>query len=89
LLTRALAKTPRLPVQFIIDFCSACGIIPGKQRRRERKETMATEAGGMRAAEVGTHFDAVVVGAGFAGMYMLHRLRGLGLKARVFEAAAA
>jgi cyclohexanone monooxygenase len=40
----------------------------------------------MRAAEHGTHFDAVVVGAGFAGMYMLHRLRGLGLKARVFEA---
>lgn len=31
-------------------------------------------------------FDAVVVGAGFAGMYMLHRLRGLGLSARVFEA---
>jgi cyclohexanone monooxygenase len=31
-------------------------------------------------------FDAVVVGAGFAGMYMLHRLRGLGLRARVFEA---
>jgi cyclohexanone monooxygenase len=49
---------------------------------------MATEAGGMRAAEVGTHFDAVVVGAGFAGMYMLHRLRGLGLKARVFEAGS-
>jgi cyclohexanone monooxygenase len=30
-------------------------------------------------------YDAVVVGAGFAGMYMLHRLRGLGLKARVYE----
>ena len=32
-------------------------------------------------------FDAVVVGAGFAGMYMLHRVRGLGLTARVLEAA--
>jgi cyclohexanone monooxygenase len=31
-------------------------------------------------------FDAVVIGAGFAGMYMLHRLRGLGLSARVIEA---
>jgi cyclohexanone monooxygenase len=31
-------------------------------------------------------FDAVIVGAGFAGLYMLHRLRGLGLAARVFEA---
>jgi cyclohexanone monooxygenase len=30
-------------------------------------------------------FDVVVVGAGFAGMYMLHRLRELGLSARVFE----
>jgi cyclohexanone monooxygenase len=29
--------------------------------------------------------DAVVVGAGFAGLFMLHRLRGLGLTARVFE----
>src|SRR5215471_6435791 len=31
-------------------------------------------------------FDAVVVGGGFAGLYMLHRLRQLGLSARVFEA---
>jgi cyclohexanone monooxygenase len=31
-------------------------------------------------------FDAVIVGAGFAGLYMLHRARGLGLSARVFEA---
>src|SRR4051812_25409688 len=39
-----------------------------------------------RPAEVGAVFDAVVVGAGLAGMYMLHRLRGLGFSARVFEA---
>src|SRR6201995_3692820 len=38
-----------------------------------------------RAAET-ANFDAVVVGAGFAGLYMLHRLRGLGLSARVYEA---
>jgi cation diffusion facilitator CzcD-associated flavoprotein CzcO len=30
--------------------------------------------------------DAVVVGAGFAGLYMLHRLRGLGFTVRVYEA---
>jgi cyclohexanone monooxygenase len=30
--------------------------------------------------------DAVVVGAGFAGLYALHRLRGLGLRAVVLEA---
>jgi len=44
-----------------------------------------TSAPQARAAETG-HFDAVVIGAGFAGMYMLHRLRGLGLSARVYEA---
>lgn len=32
-----------------------------------------------------SRLDAVVIGAGFAGMYMLHRLRKLGLQARVFE----
>ncbi len=31
-------------------------------------------------------FDAVVVGAGFAGLYALHRLRALGFSVRVFEA---
>src|SRR5437879_2460506 len=31
-------------------------------------------------------FDAAIVGAGFAGLYMLYRLRGLGLSARVYEA---
>ena len=30
--------------------------------------------------------DVVIVGAGFAGLYMLHKARGAGLKARVFEA---
>ncbi len=31
-------------------------------------------------------YDAIVVGAGFAGLYMLHRLRRAGLRARLFEA---
>ncbi|HET9976798.1 MAG TPA: NAD(P)/FAD-dependent oxidoreductase [Burkholderiaceae bacterium] len=35
-----------------------------------------------------TDLDAVVVGAGFAGLYMLHKLRQLGLSARAFEAGA-
>jgi cyclohexanone monooxygenase len=33
-------------------------------------------------------FDAVIVSAGFAGLYMLHRLRGLGFTARVLEAGS-
>ncbi|MGI9507400.1 MAG: flavin-containing monooxygenase [Geminicoccaceae bacterium] len=34
-----------------------------------------------------TDVDAIVVGAGFAGLYMLHRLRGLGLSVLVLERA--
>ena len=36
----------------------------------------------------GGDFDVAIVGAGFAGMYMLHRVRALGLRARVFEAGS-
>ena len=39
-----------------------------------------------REPETDRAFDAVIVGAGFAGLYMLHRLRGLGFTARVYEA---
>jgi len=31
------------------------------------------------------HYDAIVIGAGIAGMYQLHNLRQLGMSARVFE----
>jgi cyclohexanone monooxygenase len=33
-------------------------------------------------------FDAVIVGAGFAGLYAVHRLRGLGLRVRAYERGA-
>ena len=33
-----------------------------------------------------TDRDVIVVGAGFAGMYLLHRLRGLGFRVQVMEA---
>ena len=46
---------------------------------------MAQASAAARAPETGA-FDAIVVGAGFAGLYMLHRLRGLGFTARVYEA---
>ncbi|MDP6689794.1 MAG: NAD(P)/FAD-dependent oxidoreductase, partial [Alphaproteobacteria bacterium] len=51
----------------------------------------------MSEADVGTaeavakgncDFDLIIVGAGFAGMYMLYRARGLGLSARVIEAGS-
>ena len=31
------------------------------------------------------HCDVVIVGAGFSGLYLLHRLRGLGFSIRMFE----
>ena len=34
-----------------------------------------------------TELDAIIVGAGFSGMYMLYKLRNLGLSVRVLEAA--
>ena len=41
---------------------------------------------GKRGSSAATpDFDAVVVGAGFSGLYMLHRLREIGLRVRVFE----
>jgi cyclohexanone monooxygenase len=39
----------------------------------------------LRPAAAAGSFDAIVVGAGFAGLFMLHRLRQQGLKVRVFE----
>lgn len=39
------------------------------------------------ATEVGTSFDVLVIGAGFSGLYALHRLRQLGLRTRVLEMA--
>jgi len=36
-------------------------------------------------ASAAPQLDVIVVGAGFAGLYMLHRLRGLGVSVRVLE----
>ncbi len=41
---------------------------------------------GFGQARGGDMLDAVIVGAGFAGLYMLHRCRQLGLRTRLFEA---
>ena len=41
---------------------------------------------GSAAAGAAEALDAVIVGAGLAGLYMLHRLRGRGLSARIYEA---
>ena len=51
------------------------------------RDTQAAPRAQQGSATADTH-DLVIVGAGFAGMYMLHRARQLGLSARVFEAGA-
>ena len=43
---------------------------------------------GSRPALVGAEVDAIVVGAGFGGMYQLYKLRELGLNVQGFEAGA-
>lgn len=47
---------------------------------------MAKDAGGAHAGQ--SRFDVVIVGAGFSGLYMLHRLRRLGFSVHVFEAGS-
>jgi cyclohexanone monooxygenase len=42
----------------------------------------------MEPAQAVRKLDVIVVGAGFGGLYALHRLRGQGLRVRVIEAAA-
>ncbi len=37
---------------------------------------------------VATNIDVLVIGAGFAGLHLLHRLRGMGYSVQVLEAAA-
>jgi cyclohexanone monooxygenase len=48
--------------------------------------SMARKSSTSTGARPVAEFDAVVVGAGFSGLYMLHCLRGLGVSARVYEA---
>ncbi|MFT4561505.1 MAG: cyclohexanone monooxygenase [Gammaproteobacteria bacterium] len=54
-----------------------------RQERSNKMPTSLESTASTSAARV--DFDAIVIGAGFAGLYMLHRLRQLGLSARVYE----
>src|ERR1700694_2019599 len=84
---RSNAATLRRPVNGFKEPCVTSKTVPPSATRETTRTMIAdTPTPPERPAEVGEVFDAVVVGAGFAGMYMLHRLRGLGFSARVFEA---
>src|ERR1700738_2395296 len=56
----------------------------GENLKGARMSALQAVSGKSHAAGAET-YDVVVVGAGFAGMYMLHRLRGQGLSVRVYE----
>ncbi len=47
----------------------------------------AAATGNAKVSEL-LDFDAVVIGAGVAGLYQLYKLRELGLRVRTFEAAS-
>ncbi|MGH8518114.1 MAG: NAD(P)-binding protein, partial [Panacagrimonas sp.] len=48
--------------------------------------TTSAAAAAPASATTGSHsYDAIVIGAGVAGLYQLHRLRELGLKVRLLE----
>jgi cyclohexanone monooxygenase len=49
---------------------------------------MVAQEAAERNGEAQDSVDVVVVGAGFSGLYMLHKLRGLGLSVRVYEAGS-
>ena len=51
------------------------------------KSTAAAATKGGKTTEH-LDFDAVVIGAGVAGLYQLYKLRELGLRVRTFEAAS-
>ena len=48
---------------------------------------MSKPAADNKSANTGKDFDVIVVGAGFAGLYLIHKIRELGLSVKVFEKA--
>jgi cation diffusion facilitator CzcD-associated flavoprotein CzcO len=57
------------------------------ERVKDDKVNIAKESKAMSGEQQRLNeFDAIVIGAGFSGLYMLYRLRELGLATRVYEA---
>src|SRR5262245_31476009 len=51
------------------------------------RETRVSEGAKAARAPIVREIDAIVVGAGFSGLYMLHKLRELGLSVQGFDKA--
>src|SRR5262249_25251262 len=65
----------------VLRFDATQRMLAVKQEQFPENASMSAQP----SAATAEAYDVVVVGAGFAGMYMLHRLRELGMTARVFE----
>src|SRR5882724_10307639 len=55
-----------------------------QEREMDQADIKSRESNGTKK----TTLDAVVIGAGIAGLYQLYRMRQLGLKVRAFEAGS-
>ncbi len=61
---------------------------PNRGRRPRRLGARVSAVNNTNSSSSPTDVDLVIVGAGFAGLYMLHAARGIGLTARVIEAGS-
>jgi cation diffusion facilitator CzcD-associated flavoprotein CzcO len=59
-------------------------LVAGKEEYMDAVQEVQTGTG----TKVGPEFDAIVIGAGVAGLFQLYRLRELGLRVRAFEAGS-
>src|SRR6187549_1817222 len=68
----------------VLRFGATAGMLVAKSKDNIRETVFMSAMPSVTAKPTET-YDVIIVGAGFAGMYMLHRLRGQGMTARVFE----
>jgi cyclohexanone monooxygenase len=61
---------------------------PGRSQPKARIMSEAMERISPAVTADARHFDVAIAGGGLAGLYALHRLRGMGLSVKVFEAGS-
>jgi cation diffusion facilitator CzcD-associated flavoprotein CzcO len=59
-------------------------LVAGQEENMDAEQEVQMET----RTKAGPEFDAIVIGAGVAGLYQLYRLRELGLRVRAFEAGS-
>src|SRR6478752_4685435 len=62
------------------------GTLVGKARSGVKTMSAPAAVAAAPRTDATAEYDAIIIGAGIAGMYQLYRLRQLGLSVRVFEA---